>query len=83
MTGYLTCPHRSAAIAILDGYTAGCGCASTPVEVFRCQRHHEPVLKQAAARCLDKIRARFPDYAGRTCRECQEPQEPCDGTSGV
>lgn len=71
---YLTCPHRGSVVATVSGTTAGCGCGSSRVDVYRCSRFGEPVLKQAAQRCLEKIAAAAPGYAGRTCRECPVPR---------
>lgn len=70
---YLRCPHRRQVIATIDARTAGCGCSSTPVEVYQCRHFNEPVLKAAADRCRDKIAANVKGYTGRTCRECDVP----------
>lgn len=67
---YLLCQHRGQIIAELTGQQAGCGCLSSRVQVYFCEHFHEPVLKQAALRCLEKIQAEVPGYTGRTCREC-------------
>lgn len=72
---WLTCPHRGKPIDTLTGSTTGVGCSSAPVEVYRCSHFNEPVLKHAAARCLERIAARVPGYTGRTCRECVVPRE--------
>jgi len=72
---YLKCPRRGNVIATTDGIRAGCGCGGTTVEIYECRYFHEPVLKQAAARCLEKIQATAPGYTGRTCRECKVPMQ--------
>jgi len=59
---------------LLSGIVSGCGCSSTVVQLYHCDRFNEPVLKHAAARCLDKIKAKVPGYTGRTCRECVVPK---------
>ena len=71
---YLNCPHRGPVVATINGRVAGCGCSGSTVEVYRCLHFREPVLKQAAARCLEKIQAEAPGYKGLTCRECVIPQ---------
>jgi len=64
-------------LATVNGNIAGYGCSSSEVKVYQCRRfNNEPVLKQAASRCLDKIKAKVPGYTGRTCRECEVPREP-------
>jgi hypothetical protein len=69
----LTCPHRSEPIATIPANTAGCGCAGTKVQVFRCQHFQEPVLQRAADRCLDQLCEIVPQFTGRTCRTCDVP----------
>ena len=54
---------------------AGCGCASSIVQVYHCNRYSEPVLKQASDRCLDRIQAAAPGYTGRTCRDCKQERK--------
>lgn len=72
------CPYRGDVVATITGDKAGCGCASTVAEIFLCRRFGEPVLKQAAMRCLGKIQQHVPAYTGRTCRQCEIPaQERC------
>lgn len=61
---------------VLAGTVSGCGCSSTVVQLYHCDRFNEPALKRAAVRCLDKIKAKVPGYTGRTCRECAVPREP-------
>lgn len=73
---YLTCPHRGKVLTTISGRTAGYGCSSTPVEVYQCNQFNEPVLKQAAPRCLEKIQGKVPGYTGRTCRECKAVMSP-------
>lgn len=73
VAAYWTCPHRGPVVATVTGQRAGCGCGGTPIEVYQCAHFKEPVLKQAAARCLEKIQAKAPGYTGRTCRECRVP----------
>lgn len=75
---YLTCPYRGTVLSTVSARAAGCGCASTQVDIFRCQRFNEPVLKQAADRCLEKIREAVPMYSGRTCRGCPVPKQAAD-----
>lgn len=70
---YLACKHRGATLTLISGAVAGCGCHAIEAEVHHCRYFNEPVLKYAAARCLDKIKAKVPGYAGRTCRECVVP----------
>lgn len=69
----LQCPHRGPSIATVSGSDAGCGCASIRVDVYECDLFGEPVLKQAALHCLDRIVAKIPTYTGRTCRKCTVP----------
>jgi hypothetical protein len=66
----LACPHRGPAIATVNARVAGCGCASSTVEVYECQLFAEPVLKQSPSRCTAAVAASVPTYTGRTCREC-------------
>jgi len=68
---WLMCKYRSKPINTVNGATAGCGCQSTTVEVYNCNYFNETVLKQAADRCLDKIKSIHNSYTGRTCRNCQ------------
>jgi len=72
---WLACPHRGPIVATITGRVAGCGCSGSTVEVYQCSHFHEPVLKQAAARCLETIQAKAPSYTGRTCRECNVPMQ--------
>lgn len=67
---WLTCPYRGDVLSTLPGAVIGRGCGSTTFEVYHCNRFGEPVLKHAAARCLEKIADRVPGYTGRTCRKC-------------
>jgi hypothetical protein len=67
---YMTCPHRGQALAEINARKAGCGCASSVVQVFRCQYFDEPVLRSSPERCAEAIREQLPAYTGRTCREC-------------
>jgi len=67
---WLTCPHRGAVLATVNARSAGCGCSGSTVEVYRCSRFGEPVVKHAAARCRDDITSVAPGYTGRTCRNC-------------
>ena len=71
---WLTCPHRGIVLATISGTTAGVGCGSTKWEVYQCNHFNEPVLKQAAPRCQEKIAAEVAGYKGRTCRECKVVQ---------
>lgn len=75
LSPWASCPHRGAVVATITGRVAGCGCSGSTVEVYRCEKFNEPVLKQAAARCLEKIQAKAPGYTGRTCRECKIPMQ--------
>lgn len=72
---WLNCPQRGPVLRTISGTLAGCGCGGTTADVYLCQRFDEPVLKQAAARCLETIREQVPGYAGRTCRECLVPTQ--------
>lgn len=73
---WLTCRHRDPKVlATVTGTQAGCGCGGTTVEVYQCTHFREPVLKDAAARCLEKIQLKVPKYKGRTCRGCEVPME--------
>lgn len=74
---YITCPYRGPVLTTVTGQQAGCGCGGSVFEVYQClhpEHHNEPVLKQADARCLEKILAKAPGYTGRTCRECPVPR---------
>lgn len=71
---WLICPHRGDVLATVPARTAGIGCETTVVEVYQCDHFREPALKQAAARCLPRIREAAPGYTGRTCRECEVPR---------
>jgi len=63
-------------VATINGRVAGCGCSSSTVEVYRCSRFGEPVVKHAAARCRNDIAAVAPGYTGRTCRDCRPAPQP-------
>ena len=67
---WLACPHRGQPIATVSARKAGCGCATSRVEVYQCQRFNEPVLKKSPERCREAVAAEIPGYTGRTCREC-------------
>ena len=67
---WINCSHRSPPTATVNARTAGCGCASSTVEVYRCDRFNEPVLKKSPPRCSEAVAAIVPGYTGRTCREC-------------
>lgn len=69
---WLLCPHRGSAIAEVSGSEACCGCASSRVHVYRCEQYGEPVLKQSDPSCVERLAAKVPGYAGRTCRECRD-----------
>ena len=69
---WLNCHHRGQPLAIINARKAGCGCGSSTVEVYQCERFNESVLKQSAPRCKEAIAAEIPGYTGRTCRECTE-----------
>jgi DNA-directed RNA polymerase subunit RPC12/RpoP len=73
MTAYLNCPHRGPVLTEINARTAGCGCASSTVDVYHCRHFHEPVLRSAPARCVEAIREQVPNYTGRTCRACSVP----------
>lgn len=68
--GIANCPHRGPVLVTINARSAGCGCSSTTVEVYQCERFNEPVLKQAADHCREKIATIAPGYTGRTCRGC-------------
>lgn len=72
---FLACPHRREVIATIRARSAGCGCAATRVEIYRCDKFNEPVLKQAgnSQSCLERITLAAPGYTGRTCLECKVP----------
>lgn len=72
---YLECPHRQEVINTIGARSAGTGCESTYVEIYRCAKFNEPVLKQAGhtQSCLERITLAAPGYTGRTCRECKVP----------
>jgi hypothetical protein len=78
---FLACPHRRQVLATINARAAGCGCSSSEAEVYHCRHFNEPVLKQASARYLDKIKAKVSNYMGRTCRECVVPRESAETTS--
>ena len=69
---WIICPHRGQVLATINAKKAGCGCASSTVDVYQCERFNEPVLKQSADRCREAVAAEIPGYTGRTCRECTE-----------
>lgn len=71
---WCTCDRRGKVLATVTGMQSGCGCGGMEIPVYQCSRFNEPVLKQAAARCLEKIQAKVPGYKGRTCRECEVPR---------
>ena len=78
---WLTCPHRGDVLATVTGRAAGCGCGSTSVDVFQCERFTEPVLVHAAERCGDAIREAVPAFTGRTCRACRPLPERFDAAT--
>lgn len=79
---WITCASRSDSINTISAKEAGCGCASTKVDIYRCYLFDEPVLKRAAKRCLPELRGTIDGFTGRTCQECesftakQQPQSP-------
>lgn len=67
---WLDCPHRGDVLSTITGRVAGCGCQGSIVEVFRCDRFPDPVIKAGHPPCMDTIREQVPGFTGRTCREC-------------
>jgi len=74
---YLKCPHRDdrRPLSSVSGSEAGCGCASSSVDVLWCDLFQEPVLKLGSNRQIhvEKVQRRVPDYLGRICRDCKSP----------
>lgn len=70
---WLACRHRGPVLETITAKAAGVGCESSSADVYECKRFGEPVLKQAAERCREKIAEAAPGYTGRTCRECKVP----------
>jgi hypothetical protein len=75
LPAYIICPHRGRVLEEVNARKAGCGCASSTVQVFECRHFQEPVLRSSPARCTASIRELIPAYTGRTCRECLVPQK--------
>jgi orotate phosphoribosyltransferase len=58
---------------MINARSAGCGCSSTTVAIFRCERFGEPVLQRAGKpqSCRERILLAAPGYTGRTCQTCE------------
>lgn len=73
VVAYLQCPYRGRVLTTIDARKAGCGCASTTVEVFHCQYFKEAVLQRVGAGCAPRLKGEIQGFTGRTCRECKVP----------
>lgn len=70
---WLVCPYRGEVLSTINAQSAGCGCGGMQTEIHHCTYFKQPVLKQAATRCLEKIKEVAPTYTGITCQKCQVP----------